>query len=438
MLKTIKHFSLVTGGTAIGHAVALSLAPILTRIVTPETFGVFSVYMMVIALLSLVSTMGYEASIVNAKTKEEANIFAGIALGFTLIISLFIALPALFITSIIMPSLQFSPPLIALGISATIFSNIFLILQFLSIRGGHYTHLGAGNLTNSAGKALGQVAMAFAFNGAAIGLAIGDNAGRAACCTVVSPRGTLATLIKTSLHNRDKIWALMKRDSKNAFFYMPSMLTETFFIWLPIPFFTAIYGPETAGYIAMIQRIFSAPVALVGRSLGDVYHGKTQHLTEDPRLVKITLITLLSLLALFVPVCAVLMLLGEEGFAFILGDNWRGAASYAYILAPILAFQTAVPLMTRFGIIVKATEIKLIFMVLICIALTGVFLYAQSASLPLNHTLILFSGLTCAGYALFYCCLLGVGLLKIRKKQLTNEPCNNDTANERPDNETPL
>ena len=75
-------------GTTIAQAIPIAISPILTRIYTPEDFGVFALFIAITAILGTVANARYELAIMLPKKDEDAiNIFA---LGF--IITCFISL----------------------------------------------------------------------------------------------------------------------------------------------------------------------------------------------------------------------------------------------------------------------------------------------------------------------------------------------------------
>ncbi len=59
-------------GTTIAQAIPIAISPILTRIYTPEDFGVFALYMSVASLLSTLATGRYELAIMLPKKDEDA------------------------------------------------------------------------------------------------------------------------------------------------------------------------------------------------------------------------------------------------------------------------------------------------------------------------------------------------------------------------------
>ena len=74
-------------GTTIAQAIPIAISPILTRIYTPEDFGVFALYMSVASILSVIAAGRYELAIMLPKKDEDAiNIVA-----LSILISFFIS-----------------------------------------------------------------------------------------------------------------------------------------------------------------------------------------------------------------------------------------------------------------------------------------------------------------------------------------------------------
>lgn len=57
-------------GTTITQAIPIAISPILTRIYTPEDFGIFALYMSVVSIVSVVATGCYELAIMLPKKDE--------------------------------------------------------------------------------------------------------------------------------------------------------------------------------------------------------------------------------------------------------------------------------------------------------------------------------------------------------------------------------
>lgn len=59
-------------GVSIGQAIPLLISPILTRIYSPEDFGILALFLSIATLISVISSGRYEQAIMLPDTDEEA------------------------------------------------------------------------------------------------------------------------------------------------------------------------------------------------------------------------------------------------------------------------------------------------------------------------------------------------------------------------------
>ncbi|MEA1879149.1 MAG: oligosaccharide flippase family protein, partial [Campylobacterota bacterium] len=60
-------------GTTIAQAIPIAISPILTRIYTPEDFGVFALYMAIASIIAVVATGRYEMAIMLPKEEDDVK-----------------------------------------------------------------------------------------------------------------------------------------------------------------------------------------------------------------------------------------------------------------------------------------------------------------------------------------------------------------------------
>ena len=60
-------------GTAISQGILIAATPILTRIFSPENFGIFALYLSIVGTISLVSSWKYELAIVLPDKDDDAK-----------------------------------------------------------------------------------------------------------------------------------------------------------------------------------------------------------------------------------------------------------------------------------------------------------------------------------------------------------------------------
>ena len=159
-------------GTTFAQALGILAAPLLTRLYTPEDFGVYGIYIALVGALAICAGGAYEQAIVIADQDNEAvNIMV-----LTLLISLIYSLILLFVFNIfsyqistILNVLNFENWLwmVAVGIFITV---LFQIATYWSIRVGQFPRLAVRQVTQSTLTVGTQLYLGYFFSGGFLGL----------------------------------------------------------------------------------------------------------------------------------------------------------------------------------------------------------------------------------------------------------------------------
>jgi lipopolysaccharide exporter len=91
----IRNVLTLLSGTAIAQIIGLAFVPVLTRLFTPEEFGVFYLFVTTASILSIIATGGYEKSFVVTKSDSDARqllLFSFMLAGGVTVLSLIISL----------------------------------------------------------------------------------------------------------------------------------------------------------------------------------------------------------------------------------------------------------------------------------------------------------------------------------------------------------
>ena len=82
-----RHVLTLLTGTGLAQLIALAAAPLLSRLYTPEDFGVFALYLSVVSLLAILATGRYELAIVLPEDDDDARHLLALALLISLVVS---------------------------------------------------------------------------------------------------------------------------------------------------------------------------------------------------------------------------------------------------------------------------------------------------------------------------------------------------------------
>lgn len=338
--KFVKNVALIAGGTAFAQLLNVLLSPIITRLYSPEEYGVLTTYTAILGILSL-SAFKYEMAIPIAKTDKQAFnvlLLSLLVLVFYVMILFFILL---IFGDILFDILNFSAIstywyLIVIGV---FFSGVFIILKYWAFRFRDYKLVSKTTVNQSLLSNVMKVSLGFWGIGE-IGLILGAIIGQSSGIRVLSKLvfSKYKRLIKyVSINN---ILENLKRFKDFPIFNAPNKLIISIGNQLPIIFLATFYGSKVVGFYGLAYSIVKMPMNLIGNSVGDIFFSEAAKMgKENPKglkslsnkiIKKLIIIGLLPFL--------VLIFFGPYLFSFVFGDNWYNAGVYAQIISIMLFF----------------------------------------------------------------------------------------------------
>lgn len=355
---------LVSAGTGLAQLLNILVSPIITRIYTPEDYGILTVYMALLGMLTIVSSLKYESAIAIADDDEKAiNILALSIFILIIYIGLITLILALFKETFLglfdARVLSEFIYLIPLGI---LFVGLYNIFSQWAFRQKDYKSYSKTKLSQSVSSNATKIALGL-INLGPIGLLLGHILGTSAGITTL-----LVPVIKKDkgllkkIRKKEILWGA-KRYIRFPKFLAPSQLLNAAGIQLPIFFITSLYGAQVIGYYGLANGIVGLPMMLIGNSVGDVFYGEAANAGKsNPQKLKelsLTLFKRLFLLGL-VPLI-ILLLFGPFLFSLVFGNSWYEAGIYARIIA-FLAFARLIfmPISRVFEVFEKQKEALLL------------------------------------------------------------------------------
>jgi len=337
-----KNVMTVLAGATGAQALPLLVAPLLTRMCTPEEMGAFSVWLGVIAVTSIAATLRIDTVMVlELGARQQRLCFSVVAWAATaLALALTLAAAAGRIAGLAALEDMSWPALLTIGIGTWLTATMQTTLAYAA---SHrlFGKAAQAKMMQAGTIALSQVALLYVgVDGAALlaGQLIGLAAGLwAARRLLAPPRLAPQRRLKLRLDTEQRNY-LVKHQ---AFwrFSLPSSLINTLVGQLPLFMIGLRHGALAAGLFALTQRVISAPVTLVAASVLEVF--KRQAVQEfqtlgNCRRVYLTTFRALVLLALFPSL--LLFLFAPPLFSWVFGTDWRPAGEFARVLAPLCFF----------------------------------------------------------------------------------------------------
>lgn len=327
-------------GTAIAQAIPIAISPILTRIYTPEDFGVFALYLSMSSLLSVIATGKYEFAIMLPKKESDAYHIFILSFVIVFVMSIFLwSIVFLFNDSLaaFFGNVSIGPWLYLIPLSVLL-SGLNQSLNYWNNRNNHYKTIAYSKIVQSTASSGVNI-------GAGIqqwygGLILGSIAGQ-----MVSFLALMSSFWKEVQKNIFtlqglKMYALAKKHKAFPTVYMTHSAMDVGKDVLVNIMLIRLYDSFLLGQFYMVNKILLLPSTLVGTSLSQVFFrevSKKHNLKKD--FSRDVFIMAKKLFLLSVGPCVIIVLFSNELFVFVFGENWEVAGDLAASFALYVMFQ---------------------------------------------------------------------------------------------------
>lgn len=325
-------------GTTIAQAIPIAISPILTRIYTPEDFGVFALYMSIASIISVAATGRYELAIMLPRKDDNAINIVALSIIISFFIS-FIALIVVFIFNTQITNLLGNPEITnwLYFIPVTVlFTGIYQGFNYWSNRKKRYKRLATSRVLQSATTATTNLGTGFGGFGSS-GLILGSVAGQ----------GIAAAILAKMIWNEDKnrfntikllkIFAMAKRYIGFPKFDILASVSNVSAHQITHILFNTLFNSTVAGYFYLTQRILGLPITFIASAISDVFRqSATKEYKEYGNAKVIYISTFKKLFVLSFFPSLFLYFFAVDVFIFVFGVEWKTAGEYTQILTPML------------------------------------------------------------------------------------------------------
>ena len=320
-------------GTTIAQAIPIAISPVLTRIYTPEDFGVFALFVSITSILGSIANGRYELAIMLPKKDEDAiNIFV---LGFIInvVFSSFIFLFIIIFHDKILELLnnkEISPWLYFIPLSVFLM-GCFNLLNYFNNRLKNYKDLAKANIYRSIGMAIVQLSLGFLKAGAT-GLISGQIFSQ-----IISNTKLFFNIKNLNLFRyiyKLKIIALSKKFRDFFFLNTPSAIADTLTLQLPYILLPKLYTINIAGLYFFANRIIFLPTGLIAGNIGQVFLQKISYQYQHKEeIMPILRSTFFKLFQISLIISSLFFILSPYTFSLIFGSEWEKAGYIAQLLS---------------------------------------------------------------------------------------------------------
>ena len=333
----VRNFTKLLSANVVAQVIGLLVYPILTRLFSPDDFGLLNLFMSIGGVLVVLSTAEYYSAIVLPKDDRDANNVLGAGLLWLLAVTALVAISALFsgpISALFnapkLASFYWLMPLYVLAIGA------WNLLNYWYIRQRKYSSISRYQVSQNLFSAGGK--LAFGYGGVMSGGMI--------YAVVIAPLLSLFTSLlryrkQLSQSLRQITWIDVRQQAVEyrnfPCFVLPKSLINMLAGQMPVLLLTPFFGSQAVGFLSLALLLGYTPIGTVTRAIYQVMYQSTMNRVHHSLPIgdifrKFMIITS----ALVLPVFAVLWFVLPDLTAWLLGAQWHLSGLYLRWMLPWL------------------------------------------------------------------------------------------------------
>lgn len=329
-------FFILLGGAGLAHLINFASAPLLTRLYTPDAFGLLSIFATTLAVAGAVAGGRYEQAIIGETSDKSANELVFVVGLLAMMLASLLPLLFTWIAPLLNSRTHISEVAMYLAPAVFAYSLGQAFTSWLIRRGGFSTTSGAKII-----QSLFVFGTSLCFVGESQGLVVANMTGYLAACVVLGG-GAYRNGWPGARATFQEIWTLLRRQAKFPLMGALPALFDSLSMLLPVYWIAIYFSATDTGYFGLTRQVLAAPVGMISlvisqllmKRLADANAGQASMV---PALRRVLYLVSAPVLAFGVLISAV----GPELFDLLFGDAWRPAGSiarwmvWAYI-APML------------------------------------------------------------------------------------------------------
>jgi len=355
MSRFITNVLKLVSGSVVAQALGILLVPIITRLYSPGDYGVFQLFLAISSILAVLSCLSYQLAIMLPKEDEDSANLVVLCLKLICVISVISGGGFIFLSGWVGEVLN-TPDLskYLVFLPVIVFLNgMFLVLNYWLSRRVRFGAIATAQVANSVSSKAVQIGAGIG-SASPLGLVLGLIAGYGVALLIML-RGIREDLSLFRAVNPSRIRQLAIRYKRFPLFTSWSTVANSVSLQVAPLMLASFFSPVVVGFYGMAQTIINMPMSFIGSAIGQVFFQKASEEKNRTGSVK-TIVREIHqrLISIGLFPILILMIIGEELFALVLGAQWGTAGEYACILAPwmFLVF-IASPLSTIFSVLEK-------------------------------------------------------------------------------------
>ncbi|SDM56480.1 oligosaccharide flippase family protein [Sediminibacillus halophilus] len=370
--KSNKNIFTLLVGTGTAQAIPVLASLILTRLYTPEEYGLFAVFTSIVTMLATVVTLRYELAILVPKKEQDAINITVLSIISTIIISVILFVFLIIFKNHLLKLLNITDlgNWLYLVPLTLLFMGIYNSLNYLATRVGIFKVISKSRIYQTLSGSLSQVVLGLTHLGVG-GLIIGSS--------VTNFMGNIKLFSNVYKSNTKEfknisiaeLKILAKKYSDYPKYGVPSSIFNNASIQLMSFIIPIFYSATLLGFYSLSQRIVITPMRVIGSAISQVFLNEaSKELKERNTVEKSFMSTLKKLIIIAFPLYSVLFFSIEDIITFAFGTKWQPAGEITKILVLLLFFRFVVnPLSNVLNLYEKQKIVLLWQISLVCLTI---------------------------------------------------------------------
>lgn len=323
----------LSSGVALGQLAVMASTPILTRLCTPDDFGIFAFMYTFVTLSGIVGLLQLEVDIPLCDDDElPVALLAQAGVGLVMLAGILVVITLLTTTFDLLDRLPLWT-LLLLPLSCVL-QIVLLPAAYLHVRSGSFSLYGMQRMNRLLGQAGGQVALCW-FELGSVGLLAGLIVGQIVAL-VTGIRALWSAVSSIRWTHRRAIVSYLRRTYEYPCYILPANIFSSSAQLLPSVLVGSVFSAKEAGLLLLVQRLFAVPVRLVSHNVSQVLLGELR--TIDPAaLRRLARRSMAVMAAAGLAIAGIVVLPGEAGWNLMLGPGWN---DFWYLLLCFMPLQT--------------------------------------------------------------------------------------------------
>ncbi|HFQ5567890.1 TPA: lipopolysaccharide biosynthesis protein [Vibrio vulnificus] len=316
----IGSFIFNAGGNVFAQFLAVVFIPILSRMYSPEEFGIATFFLAITSCAISVSSLRYATAIPIVKGEKE---FLASIVSSSAIVA---ATSVLFWWVIYNFNFEFLRPIFEVKDIAVIYIIVMSINNILInviIRRGEYKTIGLAKISSATILNFSRLLAGLLSieNGLVVSLIISELVTLFVILYSNKPASFL--IIRERTLKKNNILDFLKKYKRYPIFQVPSQASLIVTQYAPVFLLSISFDASYVGIYAMANNLVNMPVNSFGLALSQIFYGEFSKEHNQEKMLKTSLIIIGSIVTVTIPVLLIFYLYGESIIALLLGNRWQ-------------------------------------------------------------------------------------------------------------------